>query len=87
MWMLTQVFCIIGCVQSSSFTLFFVLNIAIQHLDQLQDVFLVCDLYVVEISTYVAQQEDVYAMNSSSSSMGLGCPVREENQRTCPVIS
>jgi hypothetical protein len=84
--MLIQVFCIVGCVQSSSFTLFFVLNVAIQHLDQLQDVFLVCDLCVVGNSVYVAQQEAVYTLNSSSSGMGLGCPLSEENQRTCPFI-
>lgn len=51
---------------------FFVLNNAVQHLDQLQDVFLVCDLYVVGNSTFVAQQEAVYTLNCSSSSMGMG---------------
>jgi hypothetical protein len=52
--------------------LFFVLNNAVQHLDQLQDVFLVCDLYVVGNSMFVAQQEAVYMLNFYSSSMGLG---------------
>jgi hypothetical protein len=73
------VFCIFGCLWSSSFTLFFVLNIASQHLDQLQSVFLVFDLSVVGNSTFVVQQEAVYVLNYSSSRMGLECLVREEN--------